>query len=57
VSLLRPRRKERVPFIHEGSGRGGIMDFKTNIKIKISMAWLRFLLFYRRALGFSKKQK
>jgi hypothetical protein len=33
------------------------MDFKTNVKIKISMMWLRFLLFYRRALRFTVKQK
>jgi len=33
------------------------MDFKTNVKIKMSMIWLRILLFYRRAVGFTKKQK
>ena len=41
----------------KGSGCGGIMDFKTNVKIKMSMIWLRILLFYRRAVGFTKKQK
>jgi hypothetical protein len=33
------------------------MDFKTNVKIKMSIIWLRLLLFYRRVLEFTKKQK
>jgi len=33
------------------------MDFKTSVKIKMSMIWLRILLFYRKALEFTKKQK
>jgi hypothetical protein len=33
------------------------MDFKTNVKIRMSMIWLRILVFYRKAVGFTKKQK
>jgi hypothetical protein len=33
------------------------MDFKTNVRIKMAMIWLRILLFYRRAVGSTKKQR
>jgi hypothetical protein len=50
-----PNNREKQWSIDKCPRRGGNMSFKTNVKIRISVMWLRFLLVYWRALRFAIK--
>jgi hypothetical protein len=50
-----PNSRKKQWSIDKCPRRGGNMSFKTNVKIRLSVMWLRFLLVYWRTLRFTIK--